>query len=100
MDWRCVWRLTAVLLVAGSLAGCGDAITVHPMARYLDPDPEVPALAGKWMVRTDDGDEAVLEVEGNETDQGRCRTATVHYREGADDTAAARTGRPGVRLHR
>jgi hypothetical protein len=28
----------------------------------------------------------VLEVEGAESDQGRCRQATVHYKEGADDT--------------
>ncbi|HET7204811.1 MAG TPA: hypothetical protein VFI92_15735 [Steroidobacteraceae bacterium] len=86
MDWRSVLRLAAILLAAGSLAGCSDAITVHPMARYLDASPEVPPLAGKWIVRNGDGDAALLEVDGRETDQGRCRVATIHYREGDEDT--------------
>lgn len=86
MDGRRAWLPLITFALVASLSGCGDAITVHPLARYLDVDPDVPPVAGSWIARNDDGDVAVLDVEGGATDRQRCREATIHYKEGADDT--------------
>lgn len=66
----------AVLVLLG-LAGCTDAITVHPVARALDPAPDVPALAGRWVHRIDDRVDAELRFSGADARGQRCRSLEV-----------------------
>lgn len=84
MAWRRIHRVAMALLTVASLAGCTDAITIHPIASYRDPDPHVPPVVGRWVADVD-GSKATLQVEGNPEDRGRCRELSVHYQEGRDD---------------
>jgi len=86
MEWqRRLVLLTLVLLAASALSGCGDALTVHRVASALDAAPDVPSIAGHWLMRGDEGESvAVLQVEGVDARGARCREARVTYLEDAD----------------
>jgi hypothetical protein len=87
MEWRRrLILLTLVLSAASALGGCGDALTVHRVASALDPAPDVPSIAGHWLMRSDGGDPVgVLQIEGADVRGARCRDVQVTYLED-DDT--------------
>jgi hypothetical protein len=85
MEWRRrLILLTLVLSAASALSGCGDALTVHRVASALDAAPDVPSIAGRWLMRSDDGEPAVLQIEGADVRGARCREAQVTYLEDGD----------------
>jgi hypothetical protein len=69
-----------IALAALGLAGCEihDAFSVHPLATELDPVPDVPALAGKW-VWAGEADEILAELRlvGVDARRERCRDLAV-----------------------
>lgn len=85
MEWRRrLILLTLVLSAASALGGCGDALTVHRVASALDAAPDVPSIAGHWIVRNDDGEPTVLQIDGADVRGARCREARVTYLEDGD----------------
>jgi hypothetical protein len=86
MEWR--RRLILLMLVlsaASALSGCGDALTVHRVASALDAAPDVPSIAGHWLMRGDEGEPVgVLQIEGVDARGARCREARVTYLEDGD----------------
>jgi hypothetical protein len=73
-----------LLAVAIALAGCSEALTVHPVALPVDPAPDVPALAGTWIWGGSDGasDGTRVEIVGSDQPGQRCRRLTVTFLEG------------------
>ena len=85
MNGRRAWILagTAAAIAIG-LTGCADAITVHSIAKGSRDTPEVPAVAGRWRLATDEDDASILVVEHQPGDKGQCRAGTVTYIENGE----------------
>lgn len=89
MEWRLrrLW-LGLLLVTAAGLAGCVDAVTVHPVVTAETKAPDVPDVTGMWMAIGDDPDAedyAPLEIGGNPADHRQCRKGHVAVR-GKDAT--------------
>jgi hypothetical protein len=91
MEWRgrrLVWG--CLLVTAAGLAGCTDAVTVHPLVTAETRDPDVPSITGTWIAGADAGsgkdieDLPTLEIEGNEADLRQCRKGRIVFHEGSD----------------
>jgi hypothetical protein len=74
----------ATLAAALALAGCSEALTVHPVALPTDPVPDVPAVAGTWLLSDLDGtsDRTRIEIAGIDQPGQRCRMVKVTFHEG------------------
>lgn len=72
-----------LLCVGGGLAGCADAITVHPVVAHDDPVPDVPSVSGQWRV-SEPGSTAFLELQGGPEAKGQCRDGTLRLQLDAD----------------
>jgi hypothetical protein len=89
MNGRC-GRVLAAMLVAAlfGLTGCGDAITVHSMAKGVRADLEVPAVAGRWQLANGESGAPLLIVDHRPDDTGLCRAGLVRYVESGETTEA------------
>jgi hypothetical protein len=74
----------ALLGAAALLAGCSDALTVHPVASATDPTPDVPAIAGTWRYADPDGsvDRTRIVITGEDQAGARCRQLEVTFHDG------------------
>ena len=89
MNGRHAWILAGtVAAIAIGLAGCGDAITVHSIAKGSQETPDVPAVDGRWRLATDEDDASILVVEHQPGDKGQCRAGTVTYIESGESDEA------------
>jgi hypothetical protein len=70
------------------LAGCGDAITVHALAKGVRADLEVPSVAGHWQLANGESDGARLIVDHRADDTGLCRAGLVSFIENGEITEA------------
>ena len=87
MNGRRAWFLAGtVAAVAIGLTGCGDAITVHSIAKRSQETPDVPAVDGRWRLATDEDDASILVVDHRPGDEGQCRAGNVTYIENGDST--------------
>jgi hypothetical protein len=74
------------MLAAASvgLTGCGDAITVHSLAKGVRADLEVPAVAGRWQLANGESGAPLLIVDHRPDDTGLCRAGLVRYIENGE----------------
>lgn len=81
---RPVAAVPGILAAVFALAGCSEALTVHPVALPADPAPDVPAVAGTWRLGDADGtsDRTRVEIVGTDQPGQRCRQVEVTFREG------------------
>ncbi len=85
---RFTGRAIALAAVA-SLAGCADALTVHPVVMLEDPVPDVPSLTGQWRV-ADGVHEDTLTIDGLPQDTSQCREGRGDFRSGSDEFSSTR----------
>ncbi len=85
MSGRCGRTLAAMFVVASvGLTGCGDAITVHSLAKGVRADLEVPAVAGRWQLANGESGAPLLIVDHRPDDTGLCRAGLVRYIENGE----------------
>ncbi len=65
------------------LTGCGDAITVHSLAKGVHADLEVPAVAGRWQLATLRAARPA-HLDHRPDDTGLCRAGLVRYIENGE----------------
>ena len=85
MSGRCGWTPAAMLVTAlFGLTGCGDAITVHSLAKGVRADLEVPAVAGRWQLANGESGAPLLIIDHRPDDTGLCRAGLVRYIENGE----------------
>ena len=89
MNGRRAWILAGtVAAIAIGLSGCGDAITVHSIAKRSQETPDVPTVDGRWRLATDEDDVSILVVDHRPDDKGQCRAGKVTYIEDGESDEA------------